>query len=195
MSPDVAYPSVNVVGPGSSPVNMSVDDLKFRMVDKVSALYAVMVWVLAPVTTMLTLIRRGVAVLLDWTVLSEILTAPLAGTSIVIEGDGFAPVPDSDVVTDEEVVVPLASLTDFWTSGKDDLSIFEYSTEPSAIAAVVTAFAGKGAFSKSPRVIFLVTDADASTIAISSALSAVVSDGNWLIRGKVVPSLSYYRCV
>ena len=63
-------------------------------------------------------------------------------------------------------------------------------TCPSPIAAVVIELAGKGAFNRSPRVIFLVTDADVSTIAISSELSAVVSDGNCDSLGRSLPSLS-----
>ena len=71
-------------------------------------------------------------------------------------------------------------------------SILAAVTAPSAIAAVVTELAGKGAFNRSPRVIFLVTEADVSTIASSSELSAVVSDGNCDSLGRSLPSLSYY---
>lgn len=55
-----------------------------------------------------------------------------------------------------------------------------------ATAAVVTELFGKGALNKSPLVIFFVVDADTSTIAISSALSAVVRLGSWLILGIIL---------
>ena len=64
-----------------------------------------------------------------------------------------------------------------------------------AIAAVVTELFGNGAFNKSPLVICFVVDADVSTIAISSVLSAVVRLGSWLTLGMALSSLSCYRCV
>ena len=94
------------------------------------------------------------------------------------------------------VADPLESFCDaVIKAGNDAESTFCALTAPSCIAAVVTELAGNGAFNKSPLVIFFVVDDDVSTIAISSELSAVVKDGSWDTRGKVILLLSNYWCV
>lgn len=86
---------------------------------------------------------------------------------------------------DTPVSLQFASCPESYTVNVAELT-FSDVTAPSVIAAVVTELAGNGAFNKSPLVIFFVVDADTSTIAISSELSAAVSDCSWLIRGKVI---------